>query len=110
MEYRYSEVVDPSLYETQGLVSTYIPLRRHKDAHSEVRGTLRAQLDWARHVSPVKGYNGNLGDRFSFMEVTVPECLPERLETISYANEFAFLYDGIKYPHSLSMLAMATLT
>ncbi|KAK4109148.1 terpenoid synthase [Canariomyces notabilis] len=27
------------------------------------------------------------------MEVTVPECLPERLETISYANEFAFLYD-----------------
>lgn len=28
------------------------------------------------------------------MSVTVPECLPERLEVISYANEFAFLHDG----------------
>jgi hypothetical protein len=35
------------------------------------------------------------------MQVTVPECLPERLETISYANEFAFLYDGI---HSYSLV------
>ncbi|RAL17430.1 uncharacterized protein BO97DRAFT_419668 [Aspergillus homomorphus CBS 101889] len=25
--------------------------------------------------------------------VTVPECLPERLEVISYANESAFLYN-----------------
>ncbi|OJK04169.1 hypothetical protein ASPACDRAFT_57499 [Aspergillus aculeatus ATCC 16872] len=29
------------------------------------------------------------------MQVTVPECLPERLEVISYTNEFAFLYDDV---------------
>ncbi|KAK3985823.1 hypothetical protein QBC44DRAFT_344987 [Cladorrhinum sp. PSN332] len=93
MEFRYSEQVDPSLYETHGLADG-IPLRVHKDPFSEILGSLRAQRDWDRHVSPLyRGYNGNLGKRFSFVRVTVPECLPERLETISYANEFAFLYD-----------------
>lgn len=33
------------------------------------------------------------------MRVTVPEYLPDRLEIISYANEFTFLYDGIRYLH-----------
>ncbi|KAK4222263.1 isoprenoid synthase domain-containing protein [Podospora fimiseda] len=93
MEFRYSEEIDTSLYETHGLCDG-IPLRVHKDSFSEILGSLRAQRDWDRHVSPLYGgYNGNLGERFSFVRVTVPECLPERLETISYANEFAFLYD-----------------
>lgn len=48
-----------------------------------------------QHVSPVEGYKGGLGEPFSFMCVTVPECLPESLEVISYANEYAFLYDGL---------------
>lgn len=39
------------------------------------------------------GYKGGLGDPFTFVSVTVPECHPDRLELISYANEFAFLYD-----------------
>jgi hypothetical protein len=43
----------------------------------------------------VKDYQGGLGDPFSFIRVTIPECLPERLEIISYANEYAFLYDGM---------------
>ncbi|KAI1498011.1 isoprenoid synthase domain-containing protein [Biscogniauxia marginata] len=92
MEYQYSEVVDPSLYETHDL-SNGIELRMHKDSFKETNGARRAQRDWAQYVRPVEGYYGGLGDPYTFIRVTIPECLPERLEIISYANEFAFLYD-----------------
>ncbi|KAI0969501.1 fusicoccadiene synthase [Xylaria arbuscula] len=92
MEFKYSEEIDPSVYETFGLHED-IPLRIHKDQHLEFRGALRAQRDWTKHVYNVDGYKGGLGDPFTFICVTVPECLPDRLELISYANEFAFLYD-----------------
>ncbi|KAI0812131.1 isoprenoid synthase domain-containing protein [Xylaria sp. FL0064] len=92
MEYIYSEEVDPKLYETNGLINQ-LKLRMHKDSLSEIKGALRAQKDWSKHVHLVKNYHGGLGDRFSFIRVTVPECLPDRLELISYANEYAFLYD-----------------
>ncbi len=93
MEFKYSREIDSSLYETQGL-GEGIPLRMHKDQHLEFKGALRAQRDWSKHVRNVDGYKGGLGDPFTFICVTVPECLPDRLELISYANEFAFLYDG----------------
>lgn len=93
MEYIYSEEVDPILYETHGL-GTEVRLRLHKDLVKESRGALRAQEDWSKHVQAIGLYHGGLGERFSFIRVTVPECLPERLEIISYANEYAFLYDG----------------
>ncbi|KAI0425631.1 fusicoccadiene synthase [Xylaria sp. FL1042] len=92
MEFKYSQEIDPSLYETHGL-DEGIPLRLHKDQHLEFKGALRAQRDWTKHVRNVDGYKGGLGDPFTFICVTVPECLPDRLELISYANEFAFLYD-----------------
>ncbi|KAI1276913.1 fusicoccadiene synthase [Xylaria sp. FL0933] len=92
MDFKYSREIDPNLYETHGL-DEGIPLRIHKDQHLEVKGALRAQRDWTKHVRNVDGYKGGLGDPFTFICVTVPECLPDRLELISYANEFAFLYD-----------------
>ena len=94
MDYNYSSVVDPSSYDLEGLCDG-IPLRIHKHADFEDIGAIRAQEDWRKHVSPVEGYRGGLGPRFSFMAVSVPECLPERLEIISYANEFAFMHDGM---------------
>ena len=33
--------------------------------------------------------------QFNMTAVTIPECLPDRLEVIAYANEFAFLQDGM---------------
>lgn len=93
MEYEYSTIVDPSAYETEGLCDG-IPLRVHKYPDLEDMGSLRAQEDWTEHVGPVDNYRGGLGPKYSFMAVSVPECLPERLEIISYANEFAFLHDG----------------
>jgi len=93
MEFHYSEVVDSSTYDTDGLCKG-IPLRKHKDDLAEVRGASRAQQDWHKFVAPLGEYHGGLGPEFTFIRVTVPECRPDRLEILSYANEFAFLYDG----------------
>jgi hypothetical protein len=93
MEYRYSTIVDPATYETEGLCDG-ISLRVHGYADLEDVGTIRAQEDWRKHIGPLEYYRGGLGPKYSFMAVSVPECLPERLEIISYANEFAFLHDG----------------
>lgn len=89
----HSEVLDASTYETQQLC-VGIEVRKSKYTFLEDRGAIRAQQDWNRLVGPCFEYRGTLGPEHSFMSVTVPECLPERLEVISYANEFAFLHDG----------------
>jgi hypothetical protein len=93
MEYQYSTVVDPATWDSEGLCEG-IDLRQHKYTRFEDRGAIRAHEDWTKYIGPMTGYRGTLGSRFSFMSVTVPECIPERLEVISYANEFAFLHDG----------------
>ncbi|KAF2866148.1 isoprenoid synthase domain-containing protein [Massariosphaeria phaeospora] len=94
MEYKHSDIVDPSTYDLEGLCDG-IDLRCHKYQDFEDIGTLRAQEDWRKWVGPVDMYRGGLGPKYSFMSVSVPECLPERLEIISYANEFAFLHDDV---------------
>lgn len=101
MEFNFSEELDPVTYRDDGLAHG-IPLRIHKDPFKEIAGAIRAQKDWSYHVSPVSDYLGGLGQPFSFIRVTIPECLPERLEVMSYANEYAFLYDGM-HPMSLRL-------
>ena len=93
MEFKNSDLVDPTTYRTEGLCHG-ISLRISKDATGEIRGAIRCQRDWSKLVGPLEHYKGTLGNPFSFVRVTVPETLPGRLEIISYANEFAFLYDG----------------
>jgi fusicocca-2,10(14)-diene synthase/ophiobolin F synthase len=93
MEYKYSTVIDPSTYETEGLCDG-IDLRRHDHTYLEDRGAIRAHEDWTRYINPVTIFRGSLGPQYNFLTLTVPECIPERLEIISYANEFAFLHDG----------------
>lgn len=101
MEYHHSKLLDESLYKTDGLMNG-IALRIHKDPVKEIQGAHRAQGDWNEYVQPIDIYYGSLGDPYSFIRTTIPECLPERLEIISYANEFAFLYDGtIPWPLTL---------
>lgn len=94
MDFSHSDIMAPGSYRDDGLAND-MPLRIHKDPYKEITGTLRAQQDWNDNVSPVKDYQGGLGSPFSFIRATIPECLPERLEIISYANEYAFLYDGM---------------
>ena len=80
MHFQSSDLFDPSTYETEGLCDN-IPLR-------------------SKLVGPLGFYKGGLGPEYNFIQVTVPECLPERLEIIAYANEFAFLYDGKNHSSS----------
>ncbi|KAI1840688.1 hypothetical protein JX266_013095 [Neoarthrinium moseri] len=97
MTFLYSTVVDPTKYETEGLCDG-IEVRQSNFTHQEDRGAIRAHQDWNKYVGPCRQYRGTLGPTFSFMSLTVPECLPDRLEVISYANEFAFLHDGKSIP------------
>lgn len=106
MDLIYSQEISPSLYQTDGL-DNGTPLRMHNNDTSEIRGALRAQRDWNDYVAPIEGYKGGLGEPYSFIRVTVPECLPDRLEIISYANEFAFLYDSC-WHHSLLFVNFQT--
>lgn len=94
MDCEHSVVVDPSTYYTESLCDG-IPLRMHVYSHLENIGIIRAQEDWSRLVKKVHNYKGGLGPKYSFISVTVPGCLPDRLEIISYANEIAFLHDGM---------------
>lgn len=94
MDYKYSYIVDPSTYETHGLCDG-IPLRCHFNPEYEEIETLRCQEDWRKWVGPLGFYKGGLGPKWNFMAITVPECLPERLGILGYANELAFLHDDI---------------
>ena len=94
MEYRYSSVLDPEIYResTDGLLEG-IPVRFHHDHENEDLAILRLHQDWKANVGPLGNFRGTLHPRHSFMSLTVPECLPERLDVLSYANEFGFLHD-----------------
>ncbi len=109
MEFKFSDLIDPSTYETESICNN-IPLRKHKESFKEHSGALRAQKDWIKLVGPLNDYKGGLGSEYSFIQVTVPECLPDRLEILAYANEFAFLYDGSNYSCGLSHLNTLMLT
>ncbi|KAH8728004.1 fusicoccadiene synthase [Phaeosphaeriaceae sp. PMI808] len=92
MDYQFSRALDVLELHTDGLCEG-IPVREHLAADLEEIGTFRAQQDWSRLVAELKDYKGGLGPSHSFMAVSMPECLPDRFELVSYANEFAFLYD-----------------
>ena len=93
MEFEHSQMVDRERYQTDGLCEG-IDLRINNDPNGEIAGARRCQQDWSRLVGGLHDYHGTLGNPFSFMRVAVPETLPGRLEVLSYANEFAFLFDG----------------
>lgn len=96
MEHQYSRLVNPSEYVHKDLEGLFdgIPIRQHEQSTKEVIGCVRAQKDWTKHVHSLEDYKGGLGDRYNLMAICIPECLPDRLEVVSYANEFAFLHDG----------------
>ena len=93
MEYEHSTIVDPITYDDFGLCGG-IPLRTSNHGHLADKGCQRARNDWNRHVGE-NSVQGCMCPRFNMTSVTIPECLPERLEIIAYVNEFAFLQDGI---------------
>jgi hypothetical protein len=92
MEFRYSSILELSPEETQGL-NLGIPVRVHRNRELEDYGSIRAQQDWSKSVEPLGFYKGGLAPRLGFISAVVPECLPDRLEFVSYVNEYEFIYD-----------------
>ncbi|KAK8133241.1 hypothetical protein PG999_001414 [Apiospora kogelbergensis] len=92
MPFNYSTIVNPASYETEGLCDG-IDVRLNDYSFLEDRGAIRAHQDWNNLVAPCSEYRGTLGPRFNFISTTIPECFPDRLEILSYANDFAFLHD-----------------
>ncbi|KAF4628583.1 hypothetical protein G7Y89_g9568 [Cudoniella acicularis] len=92
MEHQFSSLVDPSRYDSKGLIAD-IPVRKNLFSEAEYVGSIRAQEDWNVLVGSIGEFKGGLDPKLSVVSVCIPECLPERLEIISYANEFAFIYD-----------------
>lgn len=90
--YRYS--FEPTDYDTDGLCDG-VPIRKHKGLDLDEVAIYKAQYDWGKHVGPKLPFRGGMGPVHNFICLTLPECLPERLEIVSYANEFAFLHDDI---------------
>ena len=93
MDFTYRYSFEPTDYDTDGLCDG-VPVRMHKGADLDEVAIFKAQYDWEKHVGPKLPFRGALGPRHNFICLTLPECLPERLEIVSYANEFAFLHDG----------------
>lgn len=99
MEYRFSYVMDPSDYRTDGLCDG-ISVRNHRNAAVGDLGIIRLHKEWSEYIGPppTSASCGGLGPQYGFTPVTLPECLPERLEIVSYAIEFAFVHDDVVDP------------
>ncbi|KAL8792041.1 MAG: hypothetical protein Q9195_005382 [Heterodermia aff. obscurata] len=96
MKYEHSTLVTPSTYSDFGFCGG-IPLRESKYGHLADKGSQRAQEDWNQFIggTVLPGFGGCMSPRFNMTSVTIPECLPDRMEVIAYANEFAFLQDDV---------------
>ncbi|KAK4235205.1 isoprenoid synthase domain-containing protein [Achaetomium macrosporum] len=97
MEFPNSRLVEPSAYpaDMDGL-SSWMPVRVHRNASLADRGALRAQKDWLRTFGPFPpGFAGTMGPEYNFVATTMPEILPDRLELVAYITEMAFLVDDM---------------
>ncbi|KUL85185.1 hypothetical protein ZTR_06220 [Talaromyces verruculosus] len=94
MDFKYSRELKLESLDALNLTEG-IPLRVNENIDLEFRGIERAHSDWERYVGKLNGFHGGRGPQFGFVSACIPECLPERMETVSYANEFAFLHDDM---------------
>jgi hypothetical protein len=110
MECQYSSVLDPETYhDITGGLCDRLPVRVHNDRQIEDLAIIRLHEDWKANVGPLGHFRGTLHPKHSFMSITVPECIPERLDVLSYANEFGFLHDD-EFEDSEEVSAVTTRT
>ena len=94
MEYHFSRATKCAEYEESGLCKG-IPLLLSKEPILADLGAIKAQEDWRKHIGPLKNYRGGMGPEISYVPAIIPECLPDRLEVMGYANEFGFMHDDL---------------
>ena len=102
MDDAISILVDMSQYDLNGLCEGY-ELRRHKYENRANAGCGEAKRDWIRHIGPVSQFCGYNLINGNFTSVAFPLCKPERVHTVAYILEYAFMYDDIveKQPFSV---------
>lgn len=94
MAYNLSTIVDPRDYETEGLCEG-IPLHQHQSPELADIGAIRLQKDWRKHAGDFSFYKRGMGPEYRCTAITIPECLPDKLDSIGYIIEPAFLYDDL---------------
>lgn len=92
MEFKFSDVLPRTENSTGGLAGE-IAVRRSRYGRREDVGAVKAQKDWNNFIGPLRNFQGGMSHKYGLIQVAVPECIPERLETIAYASEIGFLYD-----------------
>ncbi|KAK0643758.1 isoprenoid synthase domain-containing protein [Cercophora newfieldiana] len=89
----YSFVIDPSTYDTRGLCPG-MEARVHNDHLDTDLSVIGALEDWRELIGPASPvYKGGLGHPYNSIPISIPECMPDRLNIVTYATEFAFLQD-----------------
>ncbi|KAI1818647.1 isoprenoid synthase domain-containing protein [Poronia punctata] len=83
-----------SNYNTHGLCQNY-RLRRHKFESESNAGTQEARQDWIEYIGPVDKFGNSNPIDGNFTAVVLPLLLPERIRTVAYILEYAFLYDNV---------------
>lgn len=95
MDHPYSTLLNIKDWDKEDLCPG-IELRKHIAADLEEVGAFRAQEEWRTLVGPLENpFRGALGPGLSFISCAIPNCLPERMEIVSYALEFGFMHDGM---------------
>lgn len=56
------------------ILANNISFRIHSKPIHETFASLRSQRDCAKHTSPISGYEGGLGPRYSFMSVSMRDA------------------------------------
>ena len=92
-EFKNSYLIDPATYDTRGLCPG-MHARVHNDHKDTDLSIIGALEDWRELIGPVTTiYKGGLHQEYSSVPISLPECLPDRINIISYATEFGFLED-----------------
>ncbi|KAK3331321.1 isoprenoid synthase domain-containing protein, partial [Apodospora peruviana] len=90
-----SEPIDLGRFDTQGFCRTGYPLRRHRFEALADAGCHEARQDWIRYIGPVDEFGGCNPVNGNFTALALPLVKPERLRSVAYVLEYAFLHDDV---------------
>jgi hypothetical protein len=95
MDYEFSVPLDPAIVREHGCFTTLAP-RRSITAHEEIADKASRQLlAWVFSDAPNTDYTRySIGPLGHAVALTIPECLPDRLEPITHWVELGFIHDG----------------
>jgi hypothetical protein len=92
--YNFSEEIDPDIAKAQGCFTT-LPIRVHRDKQAAEEASQRLVAEWENKM---KGGHkadsiASFGPNGHLVALSIPECLPERLELVTYVTDFMFFHD-----------------